>query len=176
MPEAVITHFEGVTAGTDTSSGMKRYQEINKEKFLEKWKEVLERDHLPNANDIFLARDRRNGPRALVIDHQVPSYDRDSGSLRMYEILKFLVEFGSIASHVPTGTVLLTTTTASALSVSPIDEAASNTSSSFAAPPWLDGVPTQMKTRSWSLTSMLPAKERRPEAAPRRRSSGSVGS
>lgn len=34
--ESVIYHFEGGTSGTDTSSGMKRYQEINMKKFLAK--------------------------------------------------------------------------------------------------------------------------------------------
>lgn len=34
--KSVIYHFEGGTSGTDTSSGMKRYQEINMKKFLEK--------------------------------------------------------------------------------------------------------------------------------------------
>lgn len=33
QPEAVIVHLEGVTAGTDHATGMKRYQEINRMRF-----------------------------------------------------------------------------------------------------------------------------------------------
>jgi glycosyltransferase involved in cell wall biosynthesis len=36
-----VVHFEGVTGGTDTSSGTKRYQVINQQKFLERWKDAL---------------------------------------------------------------------------------------------------------------------------------------
>ena len=34
--EAVVIHFEGATAGTDINSGAKRYQEVNRTKFIEK--------------------------------------------------------------------------------------------------------------------------------------------
>jgi len=33
QPEAVVVHLEGATAGTDHAVGMKRYQEINRERF-----------------------------------------------------------------------------------------------------------------------------------------------
>ena len=101
QPKAVITHFEGVSAGTDTASGMKRYQEINRSKFVEKWRTVLERDHFSSARDLLLARDRRNGNRALVIDHHVPTYDRDSGSLRMFNLVRLLAELGFVVTFVP---------------------------------------------------------------------------
>ena len=101
QPKAVITHFEGVSAGTDTASGMKRYQEINRSKFVEKWRTVLERDYFSNAKDLLLARDRRNSGRALVIDHHVPTHDRDSGSLRMFNILRLLAELGFVITFVP---------------------------------------------------------------------------
>jgi GT2 family glycosyltransferase len=39
-PWSIVVHKEGSTAGTDTSKGMKRYQTINRDKFLEKFKEV----------------------------------------------------------------------------------------------------------------------------------------
>jgi len=41
-PDSVVVHLEGATAGRDPSSGMKRYQAINRETFAEKWKQVLE--------------------------------------------------------------------------------------------------------------------------------------
>jgi GT2 family glycosyltransferase len=41
QPESVIVHLEGASCGVDTSAGVKRYQEINRTKFVEKWKTAL---------------------------------------------------------------------------------------------------------------------------------------
>lgn len=41
QPKSVVVHHEGVTAGTDITSGFKRYQLINREKFYEKWFKVI---------------------------------------------------------------------------------------------------------------------------------------
>jgi len=101
QPRAVVTHFEGITAGTDTSSGTKRFQEVNRHKFRDKWRDVLDREHLPNGRDVLLARDRRRADRVLVADHFVPSFDRDAGSLRMYQMLKILTELGLVVTFVP---------------------------------------------------------------------------
>ncbi len=95
-----VVHYEGATAGKNIQSGVKRYQEINRTKFVEKWREVLEREHLTkNANDESLAEiasDRRRGFRALIFDHRVPTPDQDSGSVRMSMILKDLAEWGQV--------------------------------------------------------------------------------
>ena len=42
QPESVVVHFEGVSAGTDLNAGMKSAQVVNKTKFVEKWKHVLQ--------------------------------------------------------------------------------------------------------------------------------------
>ncbi len=47
QPCSTVIHFEGATSGTDTSSGTKRYQLINQEKFLERWRSELERQPQP---------------------------------------------------------------------------------------------------------------------------------
>ena len=47
QPESVVVHFEGVTSGTDITSGVKRYQEVNREKFLARWAEALRRQPPP---------------------------------------------------------------------------------------------------------------------------------
>lgn len=94
-PRSVVVHFEGLTHGTDVSSGVKSHQLGNQRKFLEKWKNVLERDQFPNGQDVFLARDRSRGKRCvLVIDHYVPQPDRDAGSRTMFQIIEALVEDG----------------------------------------------------------------------------------
>lgn len=41
-PKSVIYHFEGATSGTDTSSGFKKYQDINMKKFFKKHNEEIE--------------------------------------------------------------------------------------------------------------------------------------
>lgn len=90
QPRAVITHLEGVSHGTSTSSGIKRYQTINKEKFLEKWAETLARDHFPPGTDPARAANRQRNRRVVVVGANVPRYDRDSGSLRLYNLLQVL--------------------------------------------------------------------------------------
>ena len=94
QPHSVVIHHEGITAGIDTSSGIKRYQEINKLKFLDKWKNVLERDHFAPDTSSYLFRERGIEGRILVIDHYVPTPDKDSGSLRIFSIIEILVDLG----------------------------------------------------------------------------------
>ena len=95
QPASTIVHFEGVTSGTDVNSGVKKYQDVNREKFLEKWQKVLSEDHYPpDSSNLFPARNRGAGKNILVIDHYVPTFDRDSGSYRMFNFLKILSELG----------------------------------------------------------------------------------
>lgn len=95
QPLSRLVHYEGVTAGSDTTKGYKQFQIINREKFLEKWRAVLERDHLTkNEKHLIRASNRnRDRPRIVVFDERVPSPDRDAGSLRMFLILKTLAKW-----------------------------------------------------------------------------------
>jgi GT2 family glycosyltransferase len=98
QPMSRLVHFEGGTAGADTTKGMKQFQITNREKFVEKWREVLERENLPrNLKQLTKASDRnRDWPRIVVFDERVPSPDRDAGSLRMFLILKALVKWSHV--------------------------------------------------------------------------------
>ncbi|WP_162605033.1 glycosyltransferase [Geomonas terrae] len=92
QPKSVVVHFEGVSHGKNVATGIKAYQEVNKSKFLQRWQEVLVRDHFANGQNVFEARDRsRHNKTVLVIDHYVPMYDKDAGSFFMYSLLKALV-------------------------------------------------------------------------------------
>ena len=93
QPFCEVVHHEGITSGTDISQGIKRYQEINRHKFFRRWQEVLA-THQLSATDLPAALTRYTRGRILVVDHMVPTPDRDSGSVRMSAILGLLREMG----------------------------------------------------------------------------------
>ena len=90
QPDAVVIHHEGATAGTDISKGYKRYQQVNLEKFKAKWHDVLAAKHYTGQDWLYLARERGRERRAMVIDHYAPTFDKDSGSMRMFNMIKIL--------------------------------------------------------------------------------------
>ncbi len=95
QPQSVVIHFEGKSHGTDIASGFKNYQIVNKDKFYEKWKSVLEKEHFAPEQNFFLARDRGSKKKnILVIDYKIPSYDRDAGSRATYNHLKLFIKMG----------------------------------------------------------------------------------
>ena len=101
-PHSVVVHFEGISHGTDEGSGLKRHQQRNRQKFYEKWRQCLEGEHCKPQHDLFLARDRSRGrPHTLVVDHQVPTYDQDSGSRMLWQYLELLVALGHRVTFVP---------------------------------------------------------------------------
>ncbi len=93
QPKSMVIHYEGVTAGTDLGSGLKRYQVVNRLKLVEKWRDVLQREHYQNsARNLDIACDRRRGPRIIVSDSMYSSPNHDAGSLRMATIMKILAK------------------------------------------------------------------------------------
>ncbi len=101
-PSSEVIHAEGSTAGTDPSAGHKRHQEINRTKFVGKWRQVLDAEHLPPGQEhVREAARRHRGPQVLVVDFRTPMWDRDAGSLRMYEIIRSLQRLGYAVTFVP---------------------------------------------------------------------------
>jgi len=101
-PTAEVIHHEGATAGTDLASGSKRFQELNRPKLVEKWRDALERDHLPpDPEHVRRASNRAAGPHVLVIDHRVPMPDHDAGSLRMWRLVETLLDLGCRVTFAP---------------------------------------------------------------------------
>lgn len=95
QPKSLVVHFDGVSSGTDLNSGTKKYQEINQVKFFNKWKNTLEKEHYPNAQNVFLARDRSfNRKTVLIIDHYVPFFDKDAGSKSTFLYIQSMVKLG----------------------------------------------------------------------------------
>ncbi len=93
QPAAVVIHHEGITSGTDTASGTKRYQEVNRDKFLERWADSLAQQAPPindpdNLAQVRQSRDHHLQGRVLVIDATTPEPDQDSGSVRLTNLMQ----------------------------------------------------------------------------------------
>ncbi|MEG7531611.1 MAG: glycosyltransferase, partial [Hungatella sp.] len=99
QPLSKVIHFEGISNGTDVEgSGLKRYQAANSKKLKEKWAEEFKLQRENNGNpDPFRARERSAGKDIiLVIDHYVPTYDRDAGSKTTFQYLKMFLKKGYV--------------------------------------------------------------------------------
>lgn len=93
QPMSQVIHIEGATSGTDISQGIKHYQEINREKFHLRWKDVLMIHgdcSLPEIN----YRNRARPKNCLVIDVCTPKPDQDAGSIDTYHYLLTLRKLG----------------------------------------------------------------------------------
>lgn len=89
QPKAAVVHFEGVSSGTDTSSGIKAYQVVNQQKFLQRWGERLQ-SHPAPGTPIPIARQHRDTRHVLIVDATTPAPDQDSGSVRMVNLMRLL--------------------------------------------------------------------------------------
>lgn len=102
-PQSIVVHYEGMSNGTDqtASSGLKRYQEINRPKFKRKWAARFAANGKP-GDQPDLAKDRGINKRVLFIDHEVPHLDRDAGSyaaiqeIRMFQALGCKITFAPL--------------------------------------------------------------------------------
>lgn len=102
QPEATVIHYEGISHGTDVTTGIKAYQVANARKFHERWHATLERDHAPNGTRILRARDRALHRKVtLVIDNNVPEPDRDAGSRTMVAFMDALLAEGRAVKFWP---------------------------------------------------------------------------
>lgn len=96
QPLSQIIHHEGFSHGKDETVlnnefAIKHTQVINNKKLYNKWESMLE-GQLPNAENVFNARDRSiNKKTIVVIDHNVPHYDQDAGSKTTFQYLELLV-------------------------------------------------------------------------------------
>ena len=100
QPLSEVIHYEGATGGTDLSSGTKKHQDINRSTFAETWVNELMAKSV-NGDVAFLRQPPPGRKNILVIDHHLPMPDRDSGSLRMFQILKLLRGLGHRVTFIP---------------------------------------------------------------------------
>lgn len=100
QPASVVVHFEGVSSGTDLRSGIKAYQTKNQQKFADRWRDVLAASQpAPIAAEtsgaaLDRAATHRTARQILIVDSYTPTPDRDSGSVRMVELMSLLAEEG----------------------------------------------------------------------------------
>lgn len=94
QPKSVVVHFEGVSNGTDINSGIKKYQQDNREKFLGKWEQEF-KEQFPSGECVLKARGRgKNKKSILIIDHYVPHFDKDAGSKCTFNYITLFKNMG----------------------------------------------------------------------------------
>ncbi|WP_133477532.1 glycosyltransferase [Cognatilysobacter segetis] len=87
-----VVHCEGVTSGTDVTQGMKSYQVANRGTFAAKWAPALASQPAPGGDVDAAAWPVK--PTLLVIDALTPDTTRDSGSLRLVNLMRLLMDDG----------------------------------------------------------------------------------
>jgi glycosyltransferase involved in cell wall biosynthesis len=100
QPLSEVIHYEGVTGGTDLSTGAKRHQAINRSTFAKTWSAELMAKPAP-GDLAFLHQPPTGRKNILVIDHHLPMSDKDAGSVRMFHILNILHQLGHRVTFIP---------------------------------------------------------------------------
>jgi GT2 family glycosyltransferase/glycosyltransferase involved in cell wall biosynthesis len=119
-PASKVVHVEGGTAGTDLGQGLKQYQVVNADKFASKWADELALRPALGSNAVESWAHRPQGgfgpgellrvrddtaveaarleaaetKSVLVLDPFMPVFDRASGGLRTFTMLRSLREAG----------------------------------------------------------------------------------
>lgn len=100
IPSSVIYHFEGMTSGTSTASGFKRFQEVNRPKFKRRWASAYA-GFGPQGVRPDMEKDRGIAGRVLFIDYAVPRPDRDAGSYAAIQEIRLVQSLGYKVSFMP---------------------------------------------------------------------------
>ncbi|OOG55555.1 glycosyltransferase [Rhodanobacter sp. C03] len=93
QPASLVVHCEGISSGLDPFGGVKQYQLINRAKFTEKWHDALLRQAKPRT-PVEQAIHHHGARHILIVDALTPDPSRDSGSLRLVNIMRLLREQG----------------------------------------------------------------------------------
>ena len=101
QPASRVVHDEGTSNGTDTGSGIKAWQVRNQQVFADAWRAALARQ-LPAGSVPGPALVHRGQRQVLIIDESVPRPDRDSASLRQFNLIRMLLAGGAHVVFLPT--------------------------------------------------------------------------
>ncbi|WP_159079879.1 glycosyltransferase [Methyloceanibacter sp. wino2] len=99
QPLSQVLHFEGVSSGTDTSQGIKKYQVENLVKLAARWAPALVGQGYSEDADRHC--DRGVVGRILVVDQITPEPDRDAGSVALLEVCLALRDLGYKITFMP---------------------------------------------------------------------------
>ena len=103
IPSSIVYHIEGVTSGTDTSKGFKRFQEVNSSKFKKRWGNVFANDGREKIylKNIDLEKDRNIKGRILFVDYMTPQEDTSAGSYAAIREMELLISLGYKITFLP---------------------------------------------------------------------------
>jgi len=99
-PKAQVIHYEGVSSGTNVTTGTKRFQEINRPKFKNRWA-IACRNNGKEGVDVERNKDRNVDMRALIIDFEAPQPDKSAGGYAAFEEIKILQALGFKCTFLP---------------------------------------------------------------------------
>lgn len=101
QPHSRVIHDEGTSNGTDTRAGVKSYQVRNQQRFSEKWAADIQKQlpvgTVPSPGTLHSGR-----RQILILDEDVPRPERDSASLRQFNLIRLLIVNGAHVVFVPT--------------------------------------------------------------------------
>lgn len=103
-PRSVVTHYEGLSSGTNLTAGMKRFQVVNQRAFRAKWGDVLDASYAaPDPDGVRRAARARGETHGaiLVVDSYVPMYDREAGSKRLRHLIDGFTSAGRRVVFLP---------------------------------------------------------------------------
>ncbi|HUN40626.1 MAG TPA: glycosyltransferase [Acetobacteraceae bacterium] len=102
QPRSVVIHHEGVSHGRDLDVGIKSCQAVNRRRFVDAWATELARDCYRNGEHVIRAREQARHRRVvLVVDHEVPTADRDAGSRTILCMLRALLAENMVVKFWP---------------------------------------------------------------------------
>jgi len=101
IPSSVVYHFEGMTSGTDVTTGFKKYQELNRPKFKRQWASAF-CGFGPEGQHPDLEKDRGIVGRVLFIDYAPPRADKDAGSYAALQEMRLVQSLGYKVTFVST--------------------------------------------------------------------------
>lgn len=97
QPASEVIHFEGISNGKSVKEGIKKYQEKNLVKFIEKWQKEMKGQYSNSSHMLFAAKERKkNRKTVLVISVIVPTYDKDAGSKAVMRYISLFLKKGYI--------------------------------------------------------------------------------
>ncbi|UPY35935.1 glycosyltransferase [Sediminicoccus sp. KRV36] len=100
VPTSQVFHHEGQSSGTTVTSGMKRFQEINRPKFKRKWAQLFA-GHGVEGVAPDREKDRNVTLRVLFVDHRFPAVDADAGGYAAFQEIRLLQACGAKVSFLP---------------------------------------------------------------------------